>query len=37
VEVLKIHPLISQASLIGFIVVISYIGHRNYSFKNEAD
>jgi putative flippase GtrA len=36
VEVLKIHPLISQACLTIMIVVISYIGHRNFSFRREA-
>ncbi len=36
VEVLKMHPLIAQACLIFLIVVISYIGHRNFSFRREA-
>lgn len=33
IEVFKLHPLISQAFILFFIVIISYTGHKNYSFK----
>ncbi len=33
VELLRIHPLISQALIIILTVIISYFGHKHFSFK----
>ena len=34
VEVFKIHPLVTQAIVTVFIVIISYFGHKKFSFHN---
>lgn len=33
VEVLKVSPIIAQAVIVFFTVIISYVGHRNFSFS----
>lgn len=34
VELLNIHPVLTQGIILIFTVIISYFGHRNYSFKS---
>ena len=36
VELFKIHPLIIQAIITGFTVIISYFGHKYFSFKKSS-
>jgi putative flippase GtrA len=33
VEIFKVHPLIAQAAIIAATVIISYFGHKHFSFK----
>jgi len=33
VELLHIHPVVAQAAIIAITIVISYTGHKNFSFK----
>jgi putative flippase GtrA len=35
VEIFKLHPLVAQAILTVMIVIISYFGHKHFSFKEK--